>query len=374
MRSSRFSASVALVTLASFAFSPALGWAQAPAAKPAAPAGAKPAAPAGAKPAAPAAKPAAPAGAKPAAAGAKPAAKGKTALQRAKDAQKAGDHATALEEYKAALAEKDTPEAQLGLAQTQDALKDYPAAVASYEKFLAAVPKAMVKDGETAKARSAEIQQMPATLKITSVPEGAVVTVDEKLQEAKTPSSVEVPAGKHKVTVSQKGYDPSTQEVEATFAATVEVKAELKETPAAPPPPPAAPVPVAKTEAPPPPVKPRSKVPAFITGGIAVAALGVGTGFGIRALAKKGDFNDAPTEDTANSGENSALIADMAFGVALTFGITSAVLFLAKDEPRATATAPQTPAARSKQASTWKLTPAPYFNQHGGGAGALVRF
>lgn len=374
MRSSRYSASVALVTLASFVFSPALGWAQTGAApaKPAAPAApAKPAAPAGAKPAAPTA----PAGAKPAApAGAKPAAKGKTALQRAKDAQKAGDHATALEEYKAALAEKETPEAQLGLAQTQDALKDYPAAVASYEKFLAAVPKAMIKDGETAKARSAEIQQMPATLKISSAPEGATITVDEKLQEAKAPTSIEVPAGKHVVTLSMKGYDATTQEVETTFASTVEVNGELKETP---PPPVArapAPVAIAKTEAPPPPVKPRSKIPAFITGGIAVAALGVGTGFGIRALAKKGDFNDNPTEDTANSGENSALIADMAFGVALTFGITSAVLFLAKDEPRATATAPQTPAARSKQASTWKFTPAPYFNQHGGGAGALVRF
>ena len=365
MRTSRFTASVALVSLASLgslAFSPTHAFAQA------APAPAKPAA-------APAAKPAAAAPAPAAKAGAKPAAKGKTALQRAKDAQKAGDHAAALEEYKAALTEKETPEAQLGLAQTQDALKDYPAAVASYEKFLAAVPKSLVKEGEAAKARSAEIQKMPATLKITSVPEGAAVTVDEKLQEAKAPATVEVPAGKHVVSVSMKGYDTKTQEVETTFASIVEVKAELTETPVAMPAPAAAPVPVAKTEAPPPPVKPRSKVPAFITGGIAVAALGVGTGFGIRALSKKGDFSDNPTEDTANSGENSALIADMAFGVALTFGITSAVLFLAKDEPRATAsTTPKTPAARSQQASTWTFTPAPYVNQHGAGAGALVRF
>ncbi len=360
MRSSRLVASVALVSLASLAtFTPTVGRAQA---KPAAPAAA--AKPAAAKPAA--AKPAA---AKPAAA------KGKTALQRAQALEKAGDHAAALEEYKTALAEKETPEALLGQARTQDAMKDYAAAVASYEKFLAAVPKAMVKDGETAKARSAEIQKMPATLKVTSTPEGAQITIDDKLQEAKAPASVEVPAGHHVVKVTLKDHDAFTQEVDASFAATVDVNAVLKETELAPTPPPAAPVAVAKVEPPPPPLKPRSKVPAFITGGIAVAALGVGTGFGIRALSKKGDFNDKPTEDTANSGENAALIADMAFGVALTFGITSAVLFLAKDEPRATASTsnPKKTLATSA-ASTWKLTPAPYFNQHGGGAGALVTF
>src|SRR5690606_25869603 len=103
-----------------------------------------------------------------------------------------------------------------------------------------------------------------------------------------TPTSVEVPAGKHVVSVSLKGYETNAQEVEATFASTIDVNAELKEAPVAPAAAPVAPVPVAKTEAPPPPVKPRSKVPAFITGGIAVAALGVGTGFGIRALTKKG--------------------------------------------------------------------------------------
>ena len=381
MRSSRLVASMALVSLASFtAFTPAIASAQAKpagsaAAKPAAPAAAKPAAaPAGAKPAAaPGAKPATPTGAKPAGVpgGAKPAApKGKTALQRAQALEKSGDNAAALEEYKAANTEKETPEGLLGQARTQDALKDYAGAVASYEKFLAAVPKTMVKDGETAKARSAEIQKMPATLKIASTPDGAQVTIDEKPQEAKAPTSVEVPAGHHVVKVTLKGYDPFTQEVDATFASTVDVNAALKETPAEPAPPPPAP-PVAKVEPPPPPVKPRSKVPAFITGGIAVAALGVGTGFGIRALSKKSDFNDKPTEDTANSGENSALIADMAFGVALTFGITSAVLFLAKDEPRATAT---TSTKKTQAASTWKLTPTPYFNQHGGGAGALVTF
>ena len=348
MRSSRLVASVALVSFASFAsFTPAVSRAQAPVAKPAATATAKPAAPATAK--------------------------GKTALRRAQALQKAGDNDAALEQYKGALAEKETPEGLLGMAQTQDALKDYRGAVASYEKFLAAVPKNLVKEGETAKARSAELQKMPATIKIASTPEGAAIAVDEKLQEAKAPTSIEVPAGHHVVKVTLKGYDPFTQEVDAAFASTVEVTAALKETPVAAPPP-AAPAPVTKLEAPPSPVASRSKVPAFITGGIAVAALGVGTGFGIRALSKKSDFNDSPTEGTANSGENSALIADMAFGVALTFGITSAVLFLAKDEPRATAQTNGPGSGAKKQASTWKLTPTPYFNQHGGGAGAMVSF
>ena len=73
-------------------------------------------------------------------------------------------------------------------------------------------------------------------------------------------------------------------------------------------------------------------VPAFVTGGLAVAAAGVGTVFGIIALSNKSDFDKNPTTQTADDGDTHALIADMAFGVALTFGVTSAVLFLTKDE------------------------------------------
>jgi hypothetical protein len=111
-------------------------------------------------------------------------------------------------------------------------------------------------------------------------------------------------------------------------------------------------------------------VPAIVTGALAVAAAGVGTVFGIIALNDKSKFDQNPTTTGADDGDTHALIADMAFGVALTFGVTSAVLLLTKDEP---------PPATSKAAAPAKaakitVTPTPIVGAHTGGAGVLLRF
>ncbi len=136
------------------------------------------------------------------------------------------------------------------------------------------------------------------------------------------------------------------------------------------------------------PPEPRSKVPAIVTGALAVAAAGVGTVFGIIALGDKSDFDKNPTTSTADSGDTHALIADMAFGVALTFGVTSAVLFLTKDESAATSSnagSPTTAKADGKgvakivdrsagKRSAVTFTPTPIVGPHTGGAGFVLRF
>jgi len=111
--------------------------------------------------------------------------------------------------------------------------------------------------------------------------------------------------------------------------------------------------------------------------GLAIVALGFGTGFGIAALGNKSDFDkECPcppggrTSSTADAGENNALVADMMFGVAITLGVTSAVLFFTKDEDDKPKAARLVPAARSKVT----ITPMPMVGPHSGGAGALVRF
>ena len=86
----------------------------------------------------------------------------------------------------------------------------------------------------------------------------------------------------------------------------------MKNEPPPPPPPPAvaevaAPAP---TPPPPPPPEPRSKVPAYVTGAVAIVAAGVGTGFGIKALGQSSDFKDRPTTKRADDGENNALVAE----------------------------------------------------------------
>jgi hypothetical protein len=94
------------------------------------------------------------------------------------------------------------------------------------------------------------------------------------------------------------------------------------------------------------------------------------------ALGDKSDFDKNPTTQTADNGDTHALIADMAFGVALTFGVTSAVLFLTKDEPPPAAQAqPRAMTAKvggAKNAIT--VVPTPVVGPHSGGAGVLVRF
>ncbi len=366
----------------------------APTNKPATPAAtAKPPAPPAAKPADPKAppKPAAPAAsAKPAAAPAKPAAPAAPAkvdfFANGEKKFKANDFAGALEDFKQVnladlpkgTAEKRAPLLARYTAICEDKTGQLRDAALHYDQFVAMAPKNMTKETDEAKKRSDEIKAMGGHIKFTANAEGAELMVDDK-SIGKAPVEVDLPAGKHKVAANAPGRDPWTGELEITYASTAAVNVELAVTP--PPPPPAvavAPPPAPVTPPPPaaPPPEPRSKLPAYITGGVAVAALGVGTVFGIKALGHQSDFDKTPTEDNANSGENSALIADMAFGVAITFGITSAVLFFTSDE--APAKAAKTPASPAMRAAAKKtpvtIIPTPVFNSHGGGAGALVRF
>ena len=120
-------------------------------------------------------------------------------------------------------------------------------------------------------------------------------------------------------------------------------------------------------------------MPAYVTGGLAIVAAGVGTVFGIMALSDKSDFDKNPTTQTADNGDTHALIADMSFGVALTFGVTSAVLFLTRDEavtPAASAI-PKTTVAKAdadRKRNRITVTPTPVVGAHSTGAGFTVRF
>jgi len=214
---------------------------------------------------------------------------------------------------------------------------------------------------------------------IETTPPGATVFIDGKPQPGVTPLDVDVPPGAHTVSFKLDKYDSKDSSVTVPFAAKASVSETLTiATVAPPPPPPPPPVatttpPPAATDTPPPPPETHSKAPAYITGGLAIAAAGVGTVFGILALGNKSDYNKNPTTATADSGENHALISDMSFFVAVTLGVTSAVLFLTKDDtpaPAATATAAHKPVAKK----SFTVTPTPIITPNGGGVGALIQF
>lgn len=300
---------------------------------------------------------------------------------------KAGDYAGALAEFQAAEAIKPAPQAERFIGICQDNLGHFADAVSFYEKFLAAVPDKMKKEGDEIKARVAQIKAMPGRIHIETTPPGAAILADGKSMGT-TPSDVELTPGKHILHLELAGYLPIDKDLDVSYGAKTDMKTELTAKPVEPPV-------VATTTTPPvdttKPVEqpkpeekkePRSKLPAFITGGLAIVAVGVGTGFGIAALMKKSDFDKTPTSDIADTGENFALVADMAFGVAITLGVTSAVLFFTNDDDAA-ATAPAktsngasnaAPQRRVAKKHPVRIIPTPFILPGGGGAGALVRF
>jgi hypothetical protein len=298
---------------------------------------------------------------------------------------KAGDFAGALVEFKAANDVKSTPQAERYIGMCEDSLGHFPAAIEWYDKFLAHVPDKLKDQGDEIKKRSDQIKALPGKVHIESTPPGAAVSIDDKAQASPAPLDVELPPGFHKLKLTAPGKLSSSKAIEVTFASTQTVSATMDPEPPPPPPPPApvaaTPPPAAAAPPPPPPPEPRSKVPAYITGGLAIVAAGVGTAFGVIALGDKSDFDKHPTSSTADNGDTHALIADMAFGVAITFGVTSAVLFLTNDEPPAATAKHHSTQERvadrevdAPKRSALKITPTPMIGPHSGGAGVVVQF
>ncbi len=299
---------------------------------------------------------------------------------------KASDYAGALEEYQAADAEKPTAESARGIALCQEKLGNAPEAVAAYQRFLEAKPAGKKADVEAAQASIVALQKTPGKLHVDSSPPHAQVSVDGAVQPSPTPLDVDLPAGTHVVHISAEGKAAVDRTVTLTFGQKQEVVAELEPLPAPPPPPAQPPLPVS----PPPPalapadnVMHRSPLPAYITGGLAVSAAVVGTVFGAIALSDKSNFDKNPTSNGADTGENHALVADMAFGVAITLAVTSAVLYFTRDEavtPSTSKNETEHDKARAKQLAARRASERPSFDlapimtPHGGGAGALLRF
>jgi hypothetical protein len=183
--------------------------------------------------------------------------------------------------------------------------------------------------------------------------------------DPKAPVTLWLQAGTYKVGLSAVGYLPKDVEVTVTGGQKLEQPVQLEAEPPPPPPPPPPAAAPAPPPPPPPPQEERSMVPAYVTLGIATGAAAVGTVFGIKALGAKNDFNDHPTTSKADDVERNALIADMAFGVAVTLGITGIVLLTTSDEET-------TQQAARLEKPEWRLSP--YVSPTGGGAAARVTF
>ncbi|HEX9622501.1 MAG TPA: PEGA domain-containing protein [Polyangiaceae bacterium] len=283
---------------------------------------------------------------------------------------KADDYAAAHENFSNAHELIPTPHTAYWMAKSLDQMGKVPEAIGAYEAFLADPESDKAGEDKVTDAR-ARLDHLKATLTgtvaLVTEPAGASVSVDGEPKDGQTPIELELSPGVHKVRVSMEGFDPQELEIDVKGGERMDQSVTLlvsaPEPVVAPPPPPVTPPPP-----PPEPRKERSMVPAYVTLGVAGAGAIVGTIFGIQALSAKSDFNDNPTNDAADDVERNALIADMAFGVAITLGVTGIVLLTSDDSASDTARAKVT---KREQA---KLNVAPYVTPTGGGAAARVIF
>jgi hypothetical protein len=253
-----------------------------------------------------------------------------------------------------------------------DQLGDVPRALPAFELVLASPDKAQLGPEKvaTAEQRQRALAATPAELTLTTTPPGARVNVSGVDLRAPTPLILRLAPGRHIVRVLLDGYEPQQVELNVTPGAKLaptltlvplaksSMALPLAPVPALPPTPGPPPAPVAAA--------PRSRVPGYVTLGIAGASAVVGSIFGIKALGDKQEFEDDPTTKHADDVERNALIADMAFGVTLTLGITGIVLLVA-DDP-----APEQPQVASPTQE--RLRVAPYVSSTGAGAAAQLAF
>jgi hypothetical protein len=299
------------------------------------------------------------------------------AREQARAAYGAGQEAFGAGQYAAAEAHFARADALLPAIQAKywramslDKLGDVPGALAAFSAVLTDPTRDELgaEKLDTAAARQRALGSVPADLQITTTPAGAHVQVSGVDLASPTPLTLRLAPGRHVLVVSLPGYETQSLEITATPGGKLQPTLTLQPQAAAVPPP------VPPLSAPPADVTlgtldgpgPRSLVPGYVTLGIAGASAIVGTIFGIRALGDKNDFNDAPSTRRADDVERNALIADMAFGVTLTLGITGIVLLVADEAPEQASSRPATEQARMK------LTP--YVSPRGAGAAATLSF
>jgi hypothetical protein len=285
----------------------------------------------------------------------------------------AGDYSKAYEHFQKAYGLIPTPHAEYWMAMSLYKEGKDESAVAAFEKFLANPDASKVGDEKLSEAERAfdELKgKQVGELNLVTNPAGASVLVDGEAQPGETPMMLRLKPGLHKLTISSPGYETKQMEVnigagqktdqtvELTLAQTTEPGAIG---------PTVEPVDTLPPE-PAPAVEPRSKVPAYVTLGIAGVSAAVGTFFGIKALGAKSDYDDKPTTEGADDVERNALIADMAFGVAITLGVTGIVLLTSADSP----SSPKEEAKRRSQKRRFHV--APFAGPTGGGAAARLSF
>jgi hypothetical protein len=295
------------------------------------------------------------------------------AFAAGKKAYDKGDYTAAFDGFKEANDKIPAPITSYYMASCLDRQGKTDEAVKAYETLLGdpEIAKLDEEKRQDAQMRLGDLKaKLMGVVNLTTTPPGAMVTVDGEAQVGETPMELKLKPGAHKIAVTASGFQPKELELSVsggekrdesvTLDQKAQAPAEAAAAPAAPPPPP------------PPPAEPKKEknlVPAYVTLAIAGASAIVGGVFGVMALNKKSDFDKHPTTENADETERNALISDMAFGVAITLGVTGVVLLTSSGSEESGQAA-----QLHRLPPRAKLTVTPYASPYGGGAAARLSF
>lgn len=307
----------------------------------------------------------------------------------------AGRFEQAQAAFQGAYDQVPNPVVLLGVASAQERLGNSADAARTLRLYLRERPDA--PDRATITERIAQLDPTGATaepataatgtIRVVCTPAGAAITIDGQDTGRTAPADLEVAPGEHTVTLTLEGHQPVTETVMVAPGGMNELALTLAAVEEG--------VPLEGTEADalgetgegdaeaeadamtsPPPLTAADTSPStgvWVTTAIAGVGLVTGTVFGFLALSAQSDFDSNPTADAADRGETFALVADLAFGVAIAAGVTAIVLY-ATDRPAAEAEGDvdAEPTARRDQAP--RLTLAPWGGPSGGGAAMRLQF
>jgi tetratricopeptide (TPR) repeat protein len=247
-----------------------------------------------------------------------------------------GDYTAAMVEFMKAIELDPRYPVLFNLGQTSKELKDYAAALTSFERYLSEGGDKIDPDRKKkVEGWIDELKGKVGRLSLKVNVEGADVVVDD-ISIGKTPldKPIVMNAGRRKVAITKEGYAPLTRFVDVAGTEAKDLSLDLVSLAApsggghGPPGGGGAP-----REEPSSPVAPGQWVMFGITAATGVAAGVVG---GL-ALGKKGDFDDAlkkvPTtsteiDDARTSAKTFALAADVLTGVTAAAAVTTVVLFI----------------------------------------------
>ena len=252
----------------------------------------------------------------------------RVAYERGQELFGQGQYEEAEVAFQEAYDRVPNPVVLVGIAGARERQGNTTGAVEALEAYLAEREDA--PDRAQIEERIAQMRALPATLHITSTPTGAAILLDGEPTGQTTPADLEVTPGAHVVGLELADHEAVEANVDAQFGIRAELTLELADAV------PDAlegegePVPTAELddldEAEDGDSGPGTAV--WVLSGLAVAGVVTGTVLGFLALTQESEFDDMPSDATADKGERFALFADVALGVAAVSAITAIVVFI----------------------------------------------